>query len=106
MLKSLPSHRAANRLAKHRGDRTLANREREPDLSTFRGRLGANVRTRRKALGLSQGALSARLAQYGVELTVPAISVYEGGKRPFQTDHLPALALALQTTIHRLVPNK
>jgi len=81
------------------------NRDRPSDLSTYRGRLGAAVRKRRKALGLSQGALAERLAQHGTDVSVPALSTYEGGKRPIQIDDLPAFAAALETTVKKLLPD-
>lgn len=84
--------------------RNVPNTERQPDLRTFCGRLGANVRQRRQKLGLSQPALLERLAAEGVEVSVQTLSAYEIGTRPIQMEHLPAFAKALNTTVRKLVP--
>lgn len=78
----------------------------EPDRSTYRGRLAARIRSRREALDLTVAQLEARLAAAGTPISSHALYKYETGERPVTADDLPALAKALETSIHKLIPAK
>lgn len=78
----------------------------EPDKSTYRGRLAVRIRARREKLGLSAAEVEARLAAAGNPISLHALYKYETGERPVTADDLPALAKALETTIHELIPAK
>lgn len=98
----------SRKMAGHKsmGTSRVANQEREPDTSTFSGRLGANLRRYRKRAGLSQEALATRLRDdYGLDITSQSLSHYETGKRSMQVDDLPAFAQALGITVRRLLPD-
>ena len=78
--------------------------QRGPDLSTYSGRLGANMRQRREKLGLSVDEFRLKLAAEGVEVQNAAIYSWEIGRRVLTVETLPAVAKALGTTIRRLLP--
>lgn len=78
----------------------------QPDKSTFRGRLAALIRARREALGLTVADIEARLQAAGTPISSHALYKYETGERPVTADDLPALAKALETSIHKLIPAK
>lgn len=78
----------------------------QPDKTTYRGRLAARLRSRREVLGLTVAHLEARLEAAGTPISSHALYKYETGERPVTADDLPALAKALETTIHKLVPAK
>ena len=78
----------------------------QPDKTTYRGRLAHNLRKRREDLGLSVAEVEARLEAAGTPISLHALYKYETSERPVTADDLPALAKALETTIHKLVPAK
>lgn len=85
--------------------RALAPRPaKQPDRTTYRGRLAHNLRKRREKLDLSVADIEARLQAAGTPISLHAIYKYETGERPVTVDDLPALAKALETTIHELLP--
>ena len=63
-----------------------------------RNLVGARVTQARKALGMKQVDLLAKLQLAGVEMSVPALSLLEGQKRPVSDIELNALTDALQVS--------
>ena len=61
--------------------------------------VGARVTEARKALGMKQVELLAQLQLRGVDLSVPALSLLEGQKRPVSDIELNALADILHVTV-------
>ena len=65
--------------------------------------VGARVTEARKALGMKQVELLAKLQLAGVDLSVPALSLLGGQKRPVSDIELNALADALQVSTEWLL---
>lgn len=65
--------------------------------------VGARVTEARKALGMKQVELLAQLQLRGVDLSVPALSLLEGQKRPVSDIELNALADILYVTVDWLL---
>lgn len=65
--------------------------------------VGARVTEARKALGMKQVELLAQLQLWGVDLSVPALSLLEGQKRPVSDIELNALADILHVTVDWLL---
>ena len=57
-----------------------------------RNLIGARVTEARKALGMKQVELLAQLQLAGVDMSIPALSLLEGQKRPVSDIELNALA--------------
>ena len=55
-------------------------------------KVGARVTQSRQAVGMKQVELLARLQTRGVEISIPALSLLEGQKRPVSDIELDALA--------------
>ena len=65
--------------------------------------VGARVTEARKALGMKQVELLAKLQLAGIEISIPALSLLEGQKRPVSDVELAALADALQVSVDWLL---
>ena len=65
--------------------------------------VGARVTEARNALGMKQVELLAQLQLRGVDLSVPALSLLEGQKRPVSDIELNALADILNVTVDWLL---
>ncbi|MBQ6706884.1 MAG: XRE family transcriptional regulator [Clostridia bacterium] len=65
--------------------------------------VGARVTQARKRLGLKQIELLAKLQLAGVDMSVPALSLLEGQKRPVSDIELNALADILQVSVEWLL---
>lgn len=65
--------------------------------------VGARVTEARKALGMKQVELLAQLQLRGVDLSIPALSLLEGQKRPVSDIELNALADILQVSVDWLL---
>ena len=65
--------------------------------------VGARVTEARNALGMKQVELLAQLQLRGVDLSVPALSLLEGQKRPVSDIELNALADILQVSVDWLI---
>ena len=65
--------------------------------------VGARVTEARKVLGMKQVELLAKLQLAGVDMSVPALSLLEGQKRPVTDIELNALADALQVSAEWLL---
>lgn len=65
--------------------------------------VGARVTEARKALGMKQVELLAQLQLRGVDLSVPALSLLEGQKRPVSDIELNALADILLVSVDWLL---
>lgn len=65
--------------------------------------IGARVTTARKNLGMKQIELLSKLQTAGVDLSVPALSLLEGQKRPVSDIELNALADILHVSVDWLL---
>lgn len=68
-----------------------------------RNLIGARVTQARKSLGMKQVELLAKLQLAGVDMSIPALSLLEGQKRPVTDIELKALADALQVSAAWLI---
>lgn len=68
-----------------------------------RNLIGARVTEARKAKGMKQQDLLARLQVAGVDLSTPALSLLEGQKRPVSDIELNALADILEVSVDWLL---
>ena len=68
-----------------------------------RNMIGARVTQARKAKGMKQVELLAKLQLAGVDLSVPALSLLEGQKRPVLDFELNALANILGVSVDWLL---
>lgn len=68
-----------------------------------RNLVGARVTEARKRLGMKQVELLAKLQVAGVDLSVPALSLLEGQKRPVSDFELCALADILGVSVDWLL---
>ena len=65
--------------------------------------VGVRVTEARKALGMKQVELLAKLQLAGIEISIPALSLLEGQKMPVSDIELVALADALQVFVDWLL---
>lgn len=68
-----------------------------------RNMVGARVTTARLRLGMKQVDLLAKLQISGIEISIPALSLLEGQKRPVSDFELCALADALHVSVDWLL---
>ena len=68
-----------------------------------RNLMGARVTAARKAQGMKQVELLAKLQLAGVDMSVPALSLLEGQKRPVSDIELNALADILNVSVDWLL---
>lgn len=68
-----------------------------------RNLVGARVTEARNAQGILQRDLLARLQVRGVDISLPALSLLEGQKRPVSDIELKALAEVLQVDVRWLL---
>ena len=68
-----------------------------------RNLIGARVTEARKAQGMRQVELLAKLQLAGIDMSVPALSLLEGQKRPVSDIELNALADILNVSINWLL---
>lgn len=86
----------ASRLAGSKsGAAVAAMNERQPDTSTYSGRVAARIRELRKKRKIDRSQLRDALQQNGVKVSMPALYAYENGNRPVNPDHYPAFSKAL-----------
>ncbi len=79
---------------------------REPDLSTYSGRLSARIRKLRKATGLSTGEAAEKISKHGYDLSETAFRHWENGTRGPRWDAMPALAKTLKVKVREIIPEK
>ena len=65
--------------------------------------IGARVTEARKAQGMKQKELLAKLQLAGIEMSTPALSLLEGQKRPVSDFELNALSEALGVSVSWLL---
>lgn len=65
--------------------------------------IGARVTEARKNLGMKQVELLAKLQTEGVDISIPALSLLEGQKRPVSDIELNALANVLGVSVEWLL---
>lgn len=65
--------------------------------------IGARVTQARKAQGMKQVELLAKLQLAGVDMSIPALSLLEGQKRPVSDIELNALADILNVSVNWLL---
>lgn len=68
--------------------------------------IGARVTEARKRKGMKQIELLAQLQLLGVDMSVPAISLLEGQKRPVSDIELNAIANVLEVSVDWLLGRK
>lgn len=68
-----------------------------------RNLIGARVTQARTAKGMKQTELLAKLQLSGVDMSIPALSLLEGQKRPVSDKELSALADILQVSVDWLL---
>jgi len=68
-----------------------------------RNLIGARVTEARKSKGMTQTELLAKLQLSGVDMSIPALSLLEGQKRPVSDKELAALADILQVPVDWLL---
>ena len=68
-----------------------------------RNLIGARVTQARKARGMKQVELLAKLQLAGVDMSIPALSLLEGQKRPVSDIELTALADILHVSVDWLL---
>ena len=68
-----------------------------------RNMVGARVTEARMRIGMKQVDLLAKLQTAGIEISIPALSLLEGQKRPVSDFELCALADALHVSVHWLL---
>lgn len=68
-----------------------------------RNLVGARVTEARLRQGMKQNELLARLQVAGIEISVPALSLLEGQKRPVSDIELVALSKALNVSVEWLL---
>ncbi|MFH0825213.1 MAG: helix-turn-helix transcriptional regulator [Pseudomonadota bacterium] len=84
----------------------MSKREKEPDISTYKGRFAARLRILRKRKGLSVPDFCDRLTQNGVEAQPPTAYGWEIGKTLPSISTLPAIAATLGCEVRHLLPPK
>ena len=65
--------------------------------------IGSRVTAARKALGMKQVELLAQLQLKGIDMSIPALSLLEGQKRPVSDIELNALADILNVSVDWLL---
>lgn len=68
-----------------------------------RNMIGARVTEARKARGMKQVELLAKLQLSGIDISIPALSLLEGQKRPVSDIELNALADILNVSVSWLL---
>lgn len=68
--------------------------------------LGARVTEARTKIGMKQNQLLAKLQLEGVEISIPALSLLEGQKRPVSDIELNAIAKILNVSVDWLLRNE
>lgn len=68
-----------------------------------RNMIGARVTIARKELGIKQVELLSKLQTVGIDISVPALSLLEGQKRPVSNLELNALANILNVSVDWLM---
>lgn len=68
--------------------------------------IGARVTESRLALGMKQVELLAKLQTAGIDMSIPALSLLEGQKRPVSDIELNALADILNVSVDWLLGRK
>lgn len=68
-----------------------------------RNMVGARVTLARRRLGMKQAELLAKLQVSGIEISIPALSLLEGQKRPVSDFELCALADTLHVSVDWLL---
>lgn len=68
--------------------------------------IGARVTEARKKHGMKQIELMAKLQTLGVDISIPALSLLEGQKRPVSDIELNAIAEILNVSVDWLLGNK
>jgi DNA-binding transcriptional regulator YiaG len=69
------------------------------DLSTYSGRVGARIRKRREAVGVSVDELADACG-----VTVQTIYAWEAGRNAINLNALPLIAAKIKSSPHKLLP--
>ncbi|MFH5806044.1 helix-turn-helix domain-containing protein [Alienimonas sp. DA493] len=76
----------------------------EPDTTTYRGRLGARLRSLREGQGWSVEELRDRLEAAGLDVTVRTLNGWESGSSSPTVEKYPTIAATFGVTVHGLLP--
>ena len=74
----------------------MAPARKEPDVSTYSGRVAKRLRELRDRAGLSVPELLERLDRYGYSLSLQGYYKWENGRAKVDLDAVPALSKALR----------
>lgn len=78
------------------GSRRVSPRsEKEPDTTTYSGRVAARIRMLRKRAGMTREQFHAALAKHGLTVALSNVYAWENGNKGVNPDHYPAIAKAL-----------
>ena len=78
----------------------------DPDLSTYRGRFAANLRTLRQKRFDTQAEFVEALEVQGLVVVLMTVSSWERGARVPPVDSMPQIAKALGVPIRHLLPTE
>jgi transcriptional regulator with XRE-family HTH domain len=70
--------------------------EKQPDTSTYSGRVAARIRALRKACDMDREQFRAALAKLGVDVALSTLYGWENGNTSPDPDRYPAIAKALR----------
>ena len=78
----------------------------EPDTSTYSGRVGKRIRDLRESKGMTLKQVVEHVNQYGFDIKVAGYSLWELGQRQVDLDALPAIADCFGVAIKKLLPDE
>jgi len=82
----------------------VGRRKREPDLTTYAGRVAARLRSLREEKGWTVEELVKRLQKAGLAVEAPTLYQWENGHRSVALEHVPALAAVFGKTVRAFLP--
>lgn len=100
----LENRRSRTRSRRFRTRDTVGRRQREPDLTSYSGRVAARLRSLREERGWSVEELLSRLKQQKVRISLAAIYHYENGRRSIPPNLYPALAAIFGKSVRTFLP--
>lgn len=82
----------------------VGRKKKEPDLSTYSGRVAARLRALREGKRLSPEDMVDRLGERGIRLTITSYYRYESGTHSLPLDYLPDVAHVFGMTVRAFLP--
>lgn len=81
--------------------------EKEPDTTTYGGRIAKRIRELRKRAGFTVASFHAALDKQGIKVSQSTVYGWENGNVGIDPNHYPAIARALHlTSVRTLLPNE